>query len=242
MLDPTQTPSSASPATEDGPVIQSPFLPRPVRAVIFDMDGLLIDSERHVKAAVFDAAFAVGMPMHEDFYASVIGAPWPETFLRLKGFFGGEVVLAQFREAFEQCMAPRLPRIGLMPGVEALLDRLEAAGLPIAVATSTGRRKAEAHLRHVGIHHRFHAIVTRDDVDRGKPFPDPYLLAARHLGRAPDSCLALEDSHNGIRSAHAAGMMAVMAPDLLPATAEMTALCAGVVRDLNQVRLWLWSE
>ncbi len=92
---------------------------------------------------------------------------------------------------------------------------------------------------HLGAHDlgdRFHHIVASGDYAAGKPAPDPYLLAAARLGIEPRFCLALEDSHNGVRSAAAAGMMTIMVPDLLEATDEIRGLCTFVVRDLHMVR------
>ncbi|MFV3131879.1 HAD family hydrolase [Niveispirillum sp. KHB5.9] len=216
-----------------------PAFPRPVHAVIFDMDGLLIDTERHVREATLGAAMDIGLPMGDDFYAGIIGTPWPETFEMLKGYFGGQDGFDRFRSHFMPRMEALRQGVEMMKGVVELLDRLETLGLPKAVATSTGRAKADEHLRHVGIHHRFKAIVTRDDVTCGKPHPEPYLTAAGLLGVDPVHCLALEDSHNGIRSAHGAGMMAVMVPDLLPATDEMRRLALHVADDLHGVRALL---
>lgn len=220
-------------------LLRSPHFPRPIRAVIFDMDGLLIDTERHVKVATLATAAAIGRPMPEDFYARIIGTPWPETYQMLQDFFGGPALFDQFHSLFQPEIERLLAEVCLMKGVVELLDHLDGAGLPLAVATSTGREKADRHLRHVGIHHRFRTIVTRDDVSRGKPHPEPYLTAAARLGVDPADCLALEDSHNGIRAAHGAGMMAVMVPDMLPATAEITPLCHHVADDLHAVRALL---
>ena len=104
------------------------------------------------------------------------------------------------------------------------------------MATSSSRRSAQEHLTHNGVYDRFHAIVAREDVERHKPNPDPFLKAADLLGVAPEHCLALEDSHNGVRAAHAAGMMTVMVPDLLAPTDEMRSLCLAIAESLHDVR------
>ena len=117
-----------------------------------------------------------------------------------------------------------------------LLDLLDEKGLPRAVATSSPRLSVDRHLGHLGLLGRFHAVVTREDCANGKPHPEPYLNAARALDLDPADCLALEDSHNGVRSAHGAGMMTVMVPDLLAPTPEIGALCVGVLDTLHQVR------
>jgi beta-phosphoglucomutase-like phosphatase (HAD superfamily) len=107
---------------------------------------------------------------------------------------------------------------------------------PRAVATSSGRARAEHHLWIAGIYRDFDAVVTCDDLERGKPHPDIYLCAAKRLGVPAARCLALEKSHNGVRAAHGAGMQVVMVPDLLGPTDEMRAKCEAVVPDLHAVR------
>lgn len=213
-----------------------PF-PRPIRAVVFDMDGLLLDTEKPVRAASLAAAARLGRPMDEATYALLIGRTFPTVRSLLLEHFGGEAELEAFWTAFRGILADvSTGGIALMPGVVELIDHLEARGLPLAVCTSTGRERALHHLAKAGISHRFRHVVGGDDVERGKPHPDPYLKAAGLLGQEPAHCLALEDSHNGIRAAHAAGMMAVMVPDLLPATDEMRGLCLHIADDLHAVR------
>jgi HAD superfamily hydrolase (TIGR01509 family) len=113
-----------------------------------------------------------------------------------------------------------------------LLDRLR---LPRAIATSSSRTTVERHLSAHALVDRFDAIVGHGDYATGKPAPDPFLRAAERLGADPARCLALEDSHNGVRSAAAAGMMTIMVPDLLEPTEEMRTLCLLVARDLHEV-------
>src|SRR5262249_16849377 len=113
---------------------------------------------------------------------------------------------------------------------------LAARKLPMAVATSTVRRIAEHHLRRAGLLDHFTTVCTREDVVRGKPHPDLFLKAASTLGVSAKRCLVLEDSYPGVRAAHASGAMAIMVPDMLPATDELRALCVAVARDLHEVR------
>jgi beta-phosphoglucomutase-like phosphatase (HAD superfamily) len=108
--------------------------------------------------------------------------------------------------------------------------------IPRAVATSSGHGAVERQLGPAGLIPRFQAIVAAGDYARGKPHPDPFLAAAARLDVDPTDCLALEDSHNGVRAAHAAGMMTIMVPDLLEATDEIGALCVAVARSLHDVR------
>ena len=167
----------------------------------------------------------------------MVGLAGAEADVVMRRHFGDDFPLDVYRTTF-MAEIERLLEAGicLKTGVIELLDDLEAAGLPRAVATSSNRYWAERHLGEVGVLHRFQAILTREDVTRAKPFPDLFLKAAEVLGAEPAHCLALEDLHNGIRAAHAAGMMAVMVPDLLQPTDEMHEKCALIVADLHAVR------
>jgi HAD superfamily hydrolase (TIGR01509 family) len=107
----------------------------------------------------------------------------------------------------------------------------------MAVATSTARAKSQAQLKKAGIFDNFDALVTRSDVKTGKPHPETFLKAAELLKVDPSNCLALEDSHNGVRAAAAAGMATIMIPDLLHPNPEITSLCVGVFPSLKDVQL-----
>ena len=107
--------------------------------------------------------------------------------------------------------------------------------IPAAVATSTYREAALDHLKKAGLLDLFATIVTRDDVEHGKPHPQSFLTAARRLEVEPRTCWALEDSHNGVRAAHAAGMATIMIPDLLEPTEEISKLCTTTLPSLMHV-------
>ena len=132
-------------------------------------------------------------------------------------------------------------RLELKPGALELLGTLDEMRLPRAIATSSSHRTVERHLTAHGLLGRFHAIVGHGDYQNGKPAPDPFLKAAERLGIEPALCLALEDSHNGVRSASAAGMMTLMVPDLLEPTEEIRGLCTLIVPDLHEVRRLILS-
>jgi len=212
-------------------------LPRPLEAVIFDMDGLLIDSEVVYREAILAAAAARGCDMPLALFHQMIGAPIVQNRELLFAHFGEdfdiEALLADAATRFHAIFALE-DRI--KAGVAELLDELDARRLPRAIATSSARESVELHLASGGLLARFDAVIARGDYARGKPAPDPFLAAARALGVAPRACLALEDSHNGVRAAHAAGMMTVMVPDLLEASEEMASLCVAVVATLHDVR------
>jgi HAD superfamily hydrolase (TIGR01509 family) len=210
--------------------------PRMIEAVVFDMDGLLIDSESLVREGMILAAANLGYDLPIPLCALMIGLPEAQGIRKIREYFGSdfpmERYLAEERRQIELLLAEG---IALKTGVLEILDCLDRRGTPRAVATSSSRNSARKHLTHNGIFDRFGAIVAREDVERHKPNPDPFLKAASLLGVAPQSCLALEDSHNGVRAAHAAGMMTVMVPDLLEPTDEMHDKCVLIVESLHRV-------
>lgn len=215
-------------------------LPRVPKAVVFDMDGLLIDSEALYFAAMRAAATDMGREMPRDLYLRMIGLTWADNQRQVLEHFGAafdsEAFLDGTRRHFHQLTEAE---VALKAGVLEILEALDGLRLPRAIATSSRRADVDRHLGHHGLLGRFDAILAHGDYARPKPNPDPYLLAAERLGVAPDQCLALEDSHNGVRAAAAAGMMTVMVPDMLEPTEEMQSLCVRIAADLHEVRGWL---
>jgi HAD superfamily hydrolase (TIGR01509 family) len=218
-----------------------PMLPRPVRAVVFDMDGLLVDSESVFRDSMMHVARAHGRDLPLEVFLRMVGLPGPASRTVAVAHFGEDFPIDDFNEAVWAHARTHHEEIGvaLKAGVNELLDHLDAAGLPRAVATSSTHAAVEHQLGRSGILARFQAIVAAGDYARGKPNPDPFLTAAARLGTDPVHCLALEDSHNGVRAAHAAGMMTVMVPDLLAATDEMRERCIAIAESLHDVRLML---
>jgi HAD superfamily hydrolase (TIGR01509 family) len=212
-------------------------LPRPPAAVIFDMDGLLFDTERLYGQAILTAAAEVGCAMSREVFLQLIGVPWEANRRFLLEHYGAnypvEALVTTWIQHFEGLSAVGL---SMKPGVVELLDLLDELRLPRAIATSASHSTVQQHLAVHGLTDRFHGVVAHGDYAAGKPAPDPFLKAAKRLGVVPSLCLALEDSHNGVRSASAAGMMAVMVPDLIPPTGEIQGLCTHVVADLHEVR------
>jgi HAD superfamily hydrolase (TIGR01509 family) len=216
-------------------------MPEPTRfcdAVIFDMDGLIFDSETLSRDAFLTTAREQGHALAVTDYLGLVGRPWALNRLSLQQHLGPDGV-APFRTAWLRHYAGLRAALALKPGVTALLDRLDALGLPRAICTSSAHADVAENLALHGLAGRFDAVVAAGDYAHGKPAPDPFLRAAAVLGVAPGRCLALEDSHNGVRAAAAAGMRTVMVPDLLPPTDEMHALCHLVAADLHAVRALL---
>ena len=212
------------------------ILPRRIDAVIFDMDGTLHDTETVYDRAQRDAAAALGYSISDAFWHSLIGIPGIEADAMLQAHLGPDFPFDHFDQDYRARRDALLADgVKWKPGVGEILGHLAARQMPIAVATSASRRTAEIHLACSGLRPSFKTVITRDDVARGKPHPDPFLLAAASLSIAPEHCLVIEDAFTGIRAAHAAGMMPVLVPDILVPTAEIRALCVAVLPDLHAV-------
>lgn len=215
-----------------------------IDAVIFDMDGLILDTESLAMDALVSAGAELGYDMPRSFCHLMIGAPADRCRALVVERYGAEFPLERYFD-LQEIHLRRLVDAGRMQlkrGVLELLDWLDAHRIRRAIATSSSRARTDHHLGLMGIAQRFEHIVTRDDVARGKPNPDPFLTAAGKLGVAPAHCLVLEDSYNGIRAAHAAQMRVIMVPDLLDPTDEIRDLAHRVVTSLHDVIAFLETE
>jgi len=211
-------------------------LPRNVHAVVFDMDGLIFNTEELYRDAAMAAAIAAGHDIPLPFYLSTLGTPLEATRMAFTERFGQAFDFDVFWMAAKKRFYETVDiQLRLKAGVVELLDILDSAGLPRAIATSSPHENAQHHLAALGLLDRFPTVIARGDYSRGKPNPDPFLKAAERLGVEAVNCIALEDSHNGVRAASGAGMMTIMVPDLLPPTREMEQLCLCVVEDLHEV-------
>ena len=211
-------------------------------AVVFDMDGLMLDSERAIIDSLMRAAAEQGHDLPYALWLRMIGHG--EAFCRglLGEYMQGDAVQALLDHAhvlYEVVVDAGVPH---RPGIVELLDYLQVRGIPRAVATSTKRPLALRKLRAAGLLDRFAAVCTSSDVAQPKPAPDVYLLAASRLGVAPARCLVLEDSPTGVRAALAAGMTAVQVPDLLPPDDEARALGHRIVTSLGEAQRLLQAQ
>jgi HAD superfamily hydrolase (TIGR01509 family) len=205
-----------------------------IDAVLLDMDGTLLDTERVYLSSLVTALTAFGYDDATAACHAMIGIPALECENMLRVRYGDDFPLKDFNRAFvarrDEILQEGLP---VKRGAVELLDALRSADCPIALVTSSSRRTAEQHLTLGGIRSYFETILTRDDVERGKPSPDLYLLAAARLGVRPQACVAIEDSNPGIAAAYAAGVIPIMVPDILQPTAETRKKCAAVLPDLH---------
>jgi HAD superfamily hydrolase (TIGR01509 family) len=209
-----------------------------LHAVVFDMDGLLLDTERLAARAWDEAAAALGVAFDPALALAMVGRNFAECTRMAHAHYPSgypvAALLASWHDTYDAIVAR--DGLALKPGVGELLDWLDEARLPRAVATSTRRARAQAQLEQAGVWSRFDALVGGDEVAQGKPAPDIYFEAARRLDVPAHACIALEDSEPGVRAALAAGMRAFMVPDLAPPSAELLALGPRVVASLHDVR------
>ncbi|RQR64356.1 HAD family phosphatase [Burkholderia sp. Bp9126] len=204
-------------------------------AAIFDMDGLLIDSERTIMNTWIDVAHAHGVALTETDYLQIVGRSFAEGQVILAGLIGDTNTFDAVRlRVREQLAAPEPhPKFPLKSGAHTLLSTLAQAGIPCAVASSSARDVIHARLDAVGALPFFHAIAGGDEVARGKPDPAVYRLAAERLGVPADACVAFEDSDFGAQSAAGAGASVITVPDLKAPTPEIVTLSLHVLASLD---------
>ena len=206
------------------------------QAVIFDMDGLMLDSERALLGCLAQAGADAGHDLPEDLLLSLIGSSDAVTRQIIASRVGAESVDALLRDSYARYDGIVAGGVPHRPGIIDLLDTLAAHGVPRAVATSTRRPLALRKLETAGLLPYFEHVATSSDVAHAKPAPDIYLLAARKLGVEPAQCLALEDSPTGVRAALAAGMTVIQIPDLLEPDETVRALGHAIAGSLHEVR------
>jgi HAD superfamily hydrolase (TIGR01509 family) len=213
------------------------------QAIVFDMDGLLLDTERIALATFEEACRAHGLEVERTVYERCIGTSVQGTRDILGGALGYDVYDRLSREWFSRYEARVLTQaVDVKDGGIEILELTRSLGVPIALATSTATELARTKLRLAGLLDFFAAIVGGDVVANPKPHPEPYLTAARALGFAPNQCWAIEDSDNGVRAAHAAGLFVFQVPDLVQPAAEVRGIGHPVVDSLREVARLLAAQ
>jgi HAD superfamily hydrolase (TIGR01509 family) len=214
--------------------LTEPFAPE---ALVLDMDGLLLDTER-IALDAFEAACRVNaVAVDRTIYYRCIGTNGAGTREILQSALGPdfpyERISRDWTDLYHDQVSSRA--VDVKDGAVALLELAAGLGLPIALATSTHTALANTKLRLAGLDRYFAAIVGGDAVTHGKPHPEPYLAATRVLGISPCVCWAVEDSDNGVRAAHAAGLFVLQVPDLVQPSAAVLRLGHTVVTSLHDV-------
>lgn len=194
-----------------------------IKVALFDMDGLLIDSEKVYRDCWIQAARELGYAFDEGKALTLRSLDKTLANELFISWYSDETAYERVKARRKEIMNKKIGQEPLQgkPGARSLILELEKRGIKAAVVTASPQNRARMHLGSVGLDGLFETIITTEAVKKGKPFPDVYLHAAGKMGAMPKECLAFEDSPNGVKSAHKAGCRTVMIPDLTPVTEEL---------------------
>ncbi|OLQ91292.1 haloacid dehalogenase [Vibrio panuliri] len=193
-----------------------------LKAVLFDMDGLIFDTERVYKQSWQYAAQQQNLHLSDEFYQQFIGVQDADCERKLLEYFADDIDMPRYVQQRNQHFhRQRNQGIALKTGFSELFNQIKQCGLMTAIVTSSQRKEVEFNFASTTYLAQFDIIITAEDVPRGKPHPDCYLLACQRLNIPPNQSLVLEDSNQGVRAALAAGCLAVMIPDLAPPETDL---------------------
>lgn len=208
-----------------------------MKAVIFDMDGVIFDSERATYLCWKKVAEDHGLERMDEVYRRCIGVTLEVTRQICLDAYGEDFPYEKFAKEASELYHERYDggRLPIKEGVREILSYLKENGIPTAIASSTRQNRVVSQLDEAGLLGFFDVVVGGESVSKSKPAPDIFLYAAEQLGIAPADCVVIEDSFNGIRAAHAAGMIPVMVPDMLEPDDEIRGKCETVCISLRDV-------
>lgn len=209
-----------------------------IKAVIFDMDGTLFDTESIYANAWRQAGKELNFAPIEQAIAACTGRNAKDTRRYFEENFADLITYDAFIAVRDRYYNETIAQRGipLKLGVVELLDYLKTSGIGIALATATRAERTEYNLRTTGLRDYFDVLITGDIVEQGKPHPETFLRAAEYFGLPSSDCMGVEDSFNGIRAIHAAGMYTVMVPDTVPPTPDIEALLDAKCETLCEIR------
>ncbi len=203
-----------------------------IKGAIFDMDGLLFDTEKVFQETWNEIADEIGVVLPPEFKYRICGTSGDLTFRIIEEYYGVKDGQSIAQDCYGRVAKKVSYGVDMKPGVEKILAMLRRKQVKTAVASSTALPVVEHNLEMSGLRKYFDGVVSGQDVARGKPAPDVFLAAAARIGVAPGDCVVLEDSVSGLQAARAAGMGPVMVPDLVQPDEETRGICLGIFRDL----------
>ncbi len=208
-----------------------------IKGVIFDMDGVMIDTERQSTEGWIYAAKVLGVEMPMELINSFKGLPPKSSKIIFDEYYKGTIDYDEARNIRTEYIHAIRKNEGvkMKKGLTELLDYIVSNNIACAVATSTQKSSAEKSLKSIGAYDKLNAVVYGDEVEQGKPAPDIFLRAAESIGVAPSNCIVIEDSPHGIKAGFAAGMRVVHIPDTVIITDEVRAMTYKICEDLSQV-------
>lgn len=215
---------------------------RDIRAVIFDQDGVMFDTERMSSKAWNKAGEELGIEVEESFLCTIRGMNYQDATARFEEKYGSRGIdyeeLRRRKKEYFTAMRRELP-LPVKPGLYELLAYLKEQGYQIALATGSTKEYSLSNLEEAGVAQYFAHIISGDMVEHAKPSPDIFLKSAEVLGEKPENCLVLEDSLNGVEAGIRGGFVTVMVPDMTQPDETLRGRVEAVCESLLDVREWL---
>lgn len=215
-----------------------------IKLVIFDMDGLMFDTERVTYRAYMEVVRERELHSGFDDFIRYLGHNAADIQAMYRELFGPEIdaqaLYAQVGAKISDIT--RREGVSVKPGLYELMDALKECGIPAAVASGSDHAVIEKNLERAGLSAAYEAVLSSKEVKRGKPYPDVFLAICDRVGVSPQEALVLEDSEAGVRAALAGGIPVINIPDLLEIPSELKEACVAVVRDLTEVIPYISGE